>query len=164
MAEIKDKLITVESLSALHKHNKDTYETKVNVEAMLNEKEVAINAKVESMMDTKFDKPADNIVPIANGGTNANNIFDARENLKAQKQHIAVSATLSINGWYENMQVVNIDGVTNRNTIIVTPAPESITAYNESDVHCSAQANRMLTFKCEETPKVELAVNVLILD
>lgn len=30
MAEVKDKMITVESLSALHEHNKDTYLTKVD--------------------------------------------------------------------------------------------------------------------------------------
>ena len=30
MAEIKDKVVTVESLSALHEHNKSEYMTKVN--------------------------------------------------------------------------------------------------------------------------------------
>ena len=146
-------------------------ECKRLVETMLNEKEAAINANietmsanVEAMMNTKFDKPENNIVPIINGGTDAANAPDARANLEAQKQHITVSTILSINGWSEKMQVVNVDGVTNDNTIIVTPAPASRTAYNESDVHCSAQADRMLTFKCEETPKVELVVNVLILD
>ena len=171
MAEVKDKLVTVESLSTLHEHNKSTYETKVNVEAMLNEKEAAINASietmsanVEAMMNTKFDKPENGIIPIINGGTGAANASDARANLEAQKQHITVSAILSINGWSEKTQVINVDGVTSDNTVIVTPAPASRTFYNESDVHCSAQADRMLTFKCEETPKVELVVNVLILD
>lgn len=35
MAEIKDKVVTVESLSALHEYNKETYETKENVENAL---------------------------------------------------------------------------------------------------------------------------------
>ena len=30
MAGIKDKIVTVESLSTLHEHNKETYMTKVN--------------------------------------------------------------------------------------------------------------------------------------
>lgn len=171
MAEIKDKLVTVESMSALHEHNKSIYETKVNVETMLNEKEAAINANietmsanVEAMMDTKFDKPENNIVPIINGGTGAANASDARANLEVQKQHNTASITLSIDGWSEKAQVVNVDGVTNGNAIIVTPAPASRTAYNDSDVYCSAQADGMLTFKCDETPEVELVVNVLILD
>ena len=170
MAEIKDKLITVESLSTLHNYNKSTYETKANVKTMLNEKESAINANietmsknVEAMIDTKFDKPENNIAPIINGGTDASNVSDARANLEAQKQHITVSTILSINGWSKKTQVVNVDGVTNSNTIIVTPAPESRAAYNESDVHCSAQASGKLTFTCTQTPTSNLTVNVMIL-
>lgn len=56
MAEIKDKVVTAESLKALHTYNTETYETKANVENLLNE---------------KFDKPENNIVPIENGGTNS---------------------------------------------------------------------------------------------
>lgn len=56
MAEIKDKVITAESLKALHEYNQETYETKENV---------------ENLLDTKFDKPENNIIPIANGGTNS---------------------------------------------------------------------------------------------
>ena len=56
MAEIKDKVITAESLKALHDYNAETYETKTNVESLLKE---------------KFDKPENNIVPIENGGTNS---------------------------------------------------------------------------------------------
>lgn len=56
MAEIKDKVVTAESLKALHDYNTETYETKTNVESLLNE---------------KFDKPENNVVPIENGGTNS---------------------------------------------------------------------------------------------
>lgn len=68
MALIKDKVITVESLSALHEYNKETYETKENVESLLNE---------------KFDKPENNIVPIANGGTGSSNGATGLNNLFA---------------------------------------------------------------------------------
>ena len=49
MAEVKDKIVTVESLSTLHEYNKETYETKEHV--------------IE-LFDTT-------ITPIENGGTNA---------------------------------------------------------------------------------------------
>lgn len=68
MAEIKDKVITVESLKALHDYDVETFETKENVESLLNE---------------KFDKPENNIVPIANGGTNASNGATGLKNLFA---------------------------------------------------------------------------------
>lgn len=35
MSEVKDKVITAESLSALHEYNKNTYEIKENVEEKL---------------------------------------------------------------------------------------------------------------------------------
>lgn len=56
MAEIKDKVVTAESLKALHDYNTQTYETKENIENLLAE---------------KFDKPENNIVSIENGGTNS---------------------------------------------------------------------------------------------
>lgn len=68
MAEVKDKVITAESLKALHDYNMETYETKENVETLLND---------------KFDKPTNNIIPIANGGTNASDGATGLKNLFA---------------------------------------------------------------------------------
>mgnify|MGYP003307895365 CR=1 FL=1 len=68
MAEVKDKVVTAESLKALHDYNSETYETKENVGNLLNE---------------KFDKPENNIVPIANGGTNASDGATGLSNLFA---------------------------------------------------------------------------------
>ena len=63
MAEIKDKVITTESLKALHDYNTETYETKENV--------ISLGDKIGNLLDAKFDKPENNIVPIENGGTNS---------------------------------------------------------------------------------------------
>lgn len=68
MAETKNKTITAESLKALHDYNTETFETKKNVESLLNE---------------KFDKPDNNIVPIDKGGTNASNGATGLANLFA---------------------------------------------------------------------------------
>ena len=63
MADVKNKVVTAESLSALHEYNKGTFETKENVKSL--------EDKLGNLLDAKFDKPANNIVPIENGGTNA---------------------------------------------------------------------------------------------
>lgn len=68
MAETKDKIITAETLLALHEYNEATYDTKANVEELLS---------------SKFDKPNNNIVPIANGGTNASDGATGLKNLFA---------------------------------------------------------------------------------
>ena len=71
MAEIKDKVITAESLKALHDYNTETYETKNNVE------------KLVDLLDAKFDKPENNIIPMENGGTGANTGEGGLQNLFA---------------------------------------------------------------------------------
>ena len=68
MAEIKDKVITVEALKALHDYSAETYETKENV---------------ENLLVDKFDKPESNIIPIVNGGTGSSDGAIALSNLFA---------------------------------------------------------------------------------
>lgn len=75
MAETKDKVITAESLKALHDYNKDTYETKEYIANLEDE--------FETLLNDKFDKPENNIVSIANGGTNSANGADGLANLFA---------------------------------------------------------------------------------
>ena len=75
MAEIKDKVVSAESLKALHDYNKETYETKANITDLGN--------KIGNLLDAKFDKPENNIVPIANGGTNASDGATGLANLFA---------------------------------------------------------------------------------
>ena len=75
MAGVKDKVVTVESLSALHDYNKDTFETKENIKSL--------EGKVGNLLDAKFDKPENNIVPIENGGTNSSNGATGLANLFA---------------------------------------------------------------------------------
>lgn len=59
MADVKDKVITTESLKTLHDYNKLTYETKENVNT------------IETSLNGKIDEVKNRVTPIANGGTNA---------------------------------------------------------------------------------------------
>lgn len=65
MAEIKDKVVTAESLKALHNYNVKTYETKADIEAR--------------------------ITPIANGGTNASDGATGLKNLFASGETVLSS-------------------------------------------------------------------------
>lgn len=111
------------------------------------------------------------MISIVNGGTNASNAEDARNNLGitplnigAQIQHIAESATLAVEDWSNNAQTVDVSGVTQTNTVIVSPHPSYQTAYVECEVLCVDQGNGNLTFNCETTPTSDLQVNIIILD
>lgn len=50
MVEIKDKVVTVESLSTLHEHNKATYVTKENFEILLDEKFAEFRLEIEELI------------------------------------------------------------------------------------------------------------------
>ena len=81
-----------------------------------------------------------------------------------QEKHKSLSVSLLASNWSDMSQTVNVNGVTENNTIIPTPAPESYAAYCEANIYCSAQAEGTLTFTCTDTPSIDLVVNILILD
>lgn len=74
-------------------------------------------------------------------------------------------ATLAASGWSSaKKQTVSVTGVTAANTVVVTPAPASLSAYGSAGVCCSAQSEGKLTFTADVMPTVSLTVNILIYD
>lgn len=71
MAEIKDKVITAESLLALHEYNVNTYETKESVDNV----EVSLNGRIDDI--------ATRVTPIKYGGTGASDGVTGLANLFA---------------------------------------------------------------------------------
>lgn len=81
-----------------------------------------------------------------------------------QLKHIATTATLTTNGWSSNAQTVSVTDVTADNTVIVSPAPASVSDYSSAGIYCSAQASGTLTFTCTTTPTTNITVNVIMLN
>ena len=61
-------------------------------------------------------------------------------------------------------QTVDVEHVTPDNAVVVAPEESSRKMYIEAEVHCSAQADKSLTFECEEKPTAALTVNVLTVE
>lgn len=74
------------------------------------------------------------------------------------------SVELPVDGWIEKAITVNVAGVTEANTVIVSCAAESYEAYCEAAVRCSGQGDGKLSFVCEFVPASAVTVNVVILN
>lgn len=114
----------------------------------------------------------DGALPVASGGTGAENAADARVNLGITPKNIGavtmttVSAELLPNeSWIGNQQIVDVNGVTSDNVVIVNPDPsvENYNVYNECAVRCVAQSTGKLTFMCDNIPETSIIVNILVL-
>lgn len=74
-----------------------------------------------------------------------------------------VTITLRSSDWIDNMQTVSVDGIDMNTVVFPSPDPstdENYNAYVESSIRGIAQAINSLTFKCEMTPNVDVAVNI----
>lgn len=71
--------------------------------------------------------------------------------------------TLATDAWIDNEQTVNVDGVTENNTIIVGGDLGSEPMYTQCGVYCTGQSDGTLTFKCSKIPSADVVANVAIL-
>lgn len=74
-----------------------------------------------------------------------------------------VSVSLPVANWNTSSKTITVaaSGVTASNTVMVSPAPASISVYSAAGVYCSAQGSNSLTFTCSSIPTAALTVNVV---
>lgn len=71
------------------------------------------------------------------------------------------TVTVPAANWSDSTQSVSVSDVTSSTSVLVTPAPSSLTAAMGAGVYCSGQSNGRLTFTCGTTPEVDLDFNVM---
>lgn len=116
------------------------------------------------------------IIPVSNGGTGAENAKDARTNLEITPSNIGaasvpmmVYATLSVDAWDKEAltQVVNIDGIVENydmQWISVGPAPDSQKIYNAAGILATSQGENSLTFTATYMPTGDCSAYIMIQD
>lgn len=72
------------------------------------------------------------------------------------------TVTIAVNDWSNNSCTKQVTGVTASNTIIVSPAPASISIAANAGFYCSAQASGSLTFQISQTPTASITANLVI--
>lgn len=150
MPEIKDKVVTVESLRSVHNS--------------LSNRISEVNADLE---DTT--RGAESAMQAAEGAqSTASNALIAAQIAQATADgkvaKVSIEVELTAAGWVENVQVVDAPGITENNTIIVGPSPASHILYSEALIYCTAQEEGKLEFSCEYTPSETIRVNVVAFD
>lgn len=98
----------------------------------------------------------------SNPPINATNLNDIVAAINAAS-NITVTGVLTVSGWTDNSQTITVSGVTTTNTVIVSPAPLSQTAYSSAGIICTSQSSNSLTFICDTTPETSITVNILII-
>lgn len=120
---------------------------------------------MSAYVKTIKDKSGDTIYP----QTKVEAIYD-NENvdlqtlLDAKGKVTNLSLNLPVSGWNNNSQTVAAEGVTRKNTVIVSPLPTSIDTWSKYGIVCTGQANGSLTFVCETEPINSVNVNGIIIE
>ena len=91
---------------------------------------------------------------------------DATNKGYVDSKRFSVTVTLPVSGWVENLQSVEVPGVTAdpiKSDVLASPDPtdDNYTAYNESSVRIYAQLDDAVTFKCDSVPTVDIIVSVM---
>lgn len=80
---------------------------------------------------------------------------------------IAKTASLAVASWTGTeapfQQTVSIEGVTDTNIKVISPAPASIDEYASCGVKATAEGTGTITFACAVVPENALTINVVIL-
>lgn len=74
----------------------------------------------------------------------------------------SATGTLTVAGWSDGVQVLNIAGVTVSNDIIVFPTSACAEEWGNCSVVPESQVDGAIVFECQNTPSKNIVVNVLI--
>lgn len=120
-------------------------------------------AAVEEVVDTA-DAASAAATAASAAATSAETAATAAQTAVASKQAQHKTATVTLQAGQTTWSNVSVTGVTANNTVIVTPAPASFSAWVTAGVYCSAQGSGTLTFKASAAPSSALTANIVILD
>lgn len=81
----------------------------------------------------------------------------------SQAQHRSIRVTLSAGGWANGRQRLAVEKLKADDTVISTPAPESMQLYVDAGVRLLEQGENTLLYSCEEVPAGDLTLGLTLL-
>lgn len=104
-----------------------------------------------------------NVAIVINGTGIFYDVFAAAVPVKPVVTTRKVGVTLTATDWPEKRQSVAVDGLTSDEVVLVSPAPDSISACTEAGIYAVEQGTGMLTFACTTEPPAAVNINLVIL-
>ena len=77
-----------------------------------------------------------------------------------QAKIVSSTGTLTASGWSNNVQVMQVEGMTADAVVLVSPVPAYFEQYCKAGIYASAQGDGTVTFKCTVPPTVSIDVNI----
>lgn len=103
----------------------------------------------------------DLLVPVAKGGTGATTAAAALTALGAQREIQVAYGTLTVAGWTNKAQSLQIAGMVEGSEFVAAPSTAAGWASAaDAGLYPPTAGNGTLTFTCEETPAADIAVTV----
>ena len=105
----------------------------------------------------------DNTLKVANANGNFEMMSADGTVPTARLTKVNTTATLTVAGWSNNEQTVNVTGMTADGVVLVSPTPANQSAYTSAGILCTAQAAGSLTFTCDTVPSADITVTIVML-
>ena len=136
----------------------DTYERRFISHIAMSDDELALTVTFNTFDEAIGQYVDANLSAVARSGK----FSDLEDVPDLQAKHSTVTVELDASSWAGLAQTVSAAGVTDANTVLVSPAPASTEAWGKAGVYASAQASGTLTFACKKAPAASLTANIAI--
>lgn len=125
---------------------------------------VTYNTQIQGYMDDLIEDLVEDTISLISPSSGNVPTSSAVSNFINGKLPTEATVTIAVNDWSNNSCTKQVTGVTASNTIIVSPAPASISVAANAGFYCSAQTSGSLTFQVSQTPTASITVNIIIIN
>ena len=124
---------------------------------------VTYNTQIQGYMDDLIEDLVEDTISSVSPSSGNVPTSSAVSNFVNGKLPTETTVTIATNDWSNNSCTKNVTGVTASNTIIVSPAPASLSVAAEKGVYATGQGNGTITFSCGTVPSSTITMNIVIM-
>jgi hypothetical protein len=101
---------------------------------------------------------------IAIGHEAPNNKEDYEWHLFASNVSEPTAITLSVDGWEDNLQTIDVPGIGSNSGVFATAHPDNLELYIQNGIFLEEASFGKATFSCAIVPTVDIKANIIIIE